>query len=88
MPVAEAALAYVAMKVLEQLEGELGGAASRQVRAWFKRDPQRLACELALADTERTLRRSPSGLARIAVRRALSFRLGAAAAGAVADARR
>ena len=54
MPVAEAALAYVAMKVLEQLEGELGGAASRQVRAWFKRDPQRLACEVALADTERS----------------------------------
>lgn len=53
MPVAEAALAYVAKKVLEQLEGELGGAASLQVRAWFKRDPQRLACEVALADTER-----------------------------------
>lgn len=53
VPVAEAALAYVAKKVLEQLEGELGGAASQQVRAWFKRDPQRLACEVALADTER-----------------------------------
>jgi hypothetical protein len=52
VPVAEAALAFVASKVLDQLAGEVGGVSSRRVRSWLGRDPQRFACQVALAQTE------------------------------------
>jgi hypothetical protein len=56
VPLAEAALAMVAAKVLDHLADQalaaVGGLSSQRLRSWLGREPQQLACQLALARTE------------------------------------
>ena len=64
MPLAEAALGFVAAQVLDQIASQAlsaaGSESSRRVRAWLGRDPQQIACQVALARTEeRFLARYP-----------------------------
>ena len=56
MPLAEAALSFVAQRVLDQVTaqglGSAGAGMGARVRTWLGREPQQLACAVALARAE------------------------------------